>query len=162
MYKTRLQKICPFCRPQHFSKWLRLIQWSVPLQCGAVSSCFLIPHPKICRPRHDLWRGRSLQLVRGQCCHFLKARNLMARKAVLLDCLKRFFCNGLWSSAIKVVSIWSCTNRSVWVINSRTSLFSDVTRRQCYYCMQPAELIVVGLSLQASILLLGSPARNSN
>jgi hypothetical protein len=30
-------------------------------------------------------------------------------------------------------------------------------QHQCYCCMQPAELIVVGLSLQASILLLGSP-----
>jgi hypothetical protein len=70
--------------------------------------------------------------------HFLKARILMVKKAVLLGCLKRFLCNGLWSSTIKVVSIWSCTNRSVWVINSRTALFSDVTRRQCYCCMQPA------------------------
>ncbi len=114
MYKTRLQKNCPFRRPPLFSKWLPQIQWSVPLPCGAVSSCFRIQRPKFRRPRQDLWRGRSLQLVRGHCCHFLKARNWMARKAVLLDCLKRFFCNGLWSSTIKVVSIWSCTNRSVW------------------------------------------------
>jgi hypothetical protein len=58
MYKTRFQFLCPFRRPLLFCKWLLLIQWSVPLQCGAVSSCFRILHPKFCNPRH------------GYCCHF--------------------------------------------------------------------------------------------
>jgi hypothetical protein len=40
--------------------------------------------------------------------------------------------------------------------------YSTPNRRQCYCCMRHAELILDGLFLQASILRLGSPARNSN
>ena len=121
MYKTRFQSFCPFSRHPRLSKWFQPILWSVPLQRGAVSSCFRIPHPKFLLPSNVLLLVRSLLRDCGHCSHFLMARNWTARKAVLLDCRKRFFCKRLWRSTIEVASIWSCTNRSVWVINSRTA-----------------------------------------
>jgi hypothetical protein len=56
MYKTRFPSFCPFYRAQRFSKWLQLIQWSVPLLCGAVSSCFRkrIPAPTGLHPMYSL------------------------------------------------------------------------------------------------------------
>ena len=84
------------------------------------SSCFRIPQQQFPLPSYVLLLVRSLRRVCGHCSHSLMARNWTAMKAVLLVCLKRYFCTPLWRSTIEVASIWSCTNRSVWVINSRT------------------------------------------
>ncbi len=121
MYKTRLQSFCPFSSPPRLSKWFRLIRWSVQLQCGAVSICCRIPPPIFLLPSHVLLLVRSVQRVCGHCSHFRMARNWTAMRAVLLDCPPKFICVRLWRSTIMVASIWSCTNRSVSVINSRTA-----------------------------------------
>ena len=60
---------------------------------------------------------------------FSQGEKLDGEEGSLTRLSEKFFCNCMWSSTIKVVSIWRCTNRSVWVINSRTALLSDVTRR---------------------------------